>query len=91
MENGSVEVAFSVYDDFGDYESGVYQNVTGSYLGGHAVKLIGWGETNEGVKYWIIANSWNETCGENGYFRILTGVNECGIEGSASTGMPKLS
>lgn len=90
MENGPVEVAFSVYDDFGDYAGGVYQHVTGGYLGGHAVKLIGWGVTDDGVKYWLIANSWNPTWGENGYFRILRGVNECGIEGSAATGMPKL-
>lgn len=90
-ENGSVEVAFSVYDDFGDYSSGVYQHVTGSYLGGHAVKMIGWGVTDDGVKYWILANSWNERWGENGYFRILRGVNECGIENSAATGLPKLS
>ena len=89
-ENGSVEGTFSVYEDFGDYSSGVYQHVTGSYLGGHAIKIIGWGVTDEGVKYWLIANSWNERWGENGYFRMLRGENECGIEGSAATGMPKL-
>lgn len=89
-ENGSIVGTFSVYEDFGDYASGVYQHVTGSYLGGHAVKIIGWGVTSNGVKYWLVANSWNETWGENGYFRILRGANECGIEGSANTGMPKL-
>ena len=89
-ENGSVEGTFSVYEDFADYKSGVYQHVTGSYLGGHAVKIIGWGVTSDNVKYWLIANSWNETWGEKGFFRLLRGVNECGIEGSAATGMPKL-
>jgi len=89
-ENGSVEGSFSVYEDFADYASGVYQHVTGSYLGGHAIKIIGWGVTEQGVKYWLIANSWNETWGEKGYFRMLRGVNECGIESSAVTGMPKL-
>jgi cathepsin B len=89
-ENGSVEGTFTVYEDFGDYESGVYQHVTGSYLGGHAIKMIGWGVTEEGVKYWLIANSWNERWGENGYFRMLRGKNECGIDASASTGMPKI-
>ncbi len=89
-ENGSVEGTFSVYEDFADYESGVYQHVTGSYEGGHAIKIIGWGVTEDGVKYWLIANSWNETWGEKGYFRMLRGENECGIEGSANTGMPKL-
>ena len=89
-ENGSVEGTFTVYEDFGDYESGVYQHVTGSYLGGHAIKMIGWGVTEEGVKYWLIANSWGNTWGENGYFRILRGSNECGIDSSADTGMPQL-
>ena len=32
-ENGSIVGTFSVYEDFGDYASGVYQHVTGSYLG----------------------------------------------------------
>ena len=89
-ENGSVEGTFTVYEDFGDYKSGVYKHETGTYLGGHAIKIIGWGVTEEGVKYWLIANSWGENWGENGYFRILRGTNECGIDGSASTGMPKI-
>ena len=89
-ENGSVVGTFSVYEDFANYKEGVYQHVTGSYLGGHAVKIIGWGVTSNNVKYWLIANSWNETWGEKGFFRLLRGANECGIEGSAATGMPKL-
>jgi len=89
-ENGSVVGTLTVYEDFADYSSGIYQHVTGSYLGLHAIKIIGWGETEDGIKYWIIANSWNETWGEKGFFRLLRGVNECGIESSAETGMPKL-
>ena len=88
-ENGSVEGSFNVYADFEDYKSGIYQHVTGSYLGGHAIKIIGWGVENK-VKYWLIANSWNERWGEQGYFRMLRGENECGIESSAVAGMPKL-
>jgi cathepsin B len=89
-ENGSVAAAFDVYEDFEDYSSGIYQHVTGDYLGGHAVKIIGWGVDDQNVKYWLIANSWNERWGENGYFRILKGDDECGIETEAVTGMPKL-
>ena len=31
-------------------------------------------------RYWKIANSWNPYWGEKGYFRIVRGVDECGIE-----------
>lgn len=44
------------------------------------MKIIGWGVEN-GVRYWLCVNSWNEDWGENGLFRILRGVNHCGIEG----------
>mmetsp|Transcript_10704 Transcript_10704/g.30713 ORF Transcript_10704/g.30713 Transcript_10704/m.30713 type:complete len:348 (-) Transcript_10704:535-1578(-) len=84
-ENGPVTVAFTVYEDFEAYEGGIYQHVSGKSLGGHAVKMIGWGVEN-GVKYWSIVNSWNENWGENGLFRIVRGQNECGIEASGWAG-----
>lgn len=39
--------------DFAHYKSGVYQHLYGGYMGGHAVKLIGWGTTDDGVDYWV--------------------------------------
>lgn len=44
---------------------GVYQHVSGSAVGGHAIKMLGWGE-EDGVPYWLCANSWNTDWGENG-------------------------
>lgn len=58
MTNGPVEGAFTVYADFLNYKSGVYRHTTGSQLGGHAIKILGWGVEN-GAKYWLVANSWN--------------------------------
>lgn len=84
-ENGPVTVAFTVYEDFEAYEGGIYQHIEGKSLGGHAVKMVGWG-VEDGVEYWTIANSWNSNWGEDGFFRILKGVNECGIEASAWAG-----
>ena len=37
---GPCETAFSVYDDFLTYKSGIYQHLTGAYDGGHAVKFV---------------------------------------------------
>ncbi|KAK3445750.1 hypothetical protein EUGRSUZ_A00982 [Eucalyptus grandis] len=87
-KNGPVEVSFTVYEDFAHYKSGVYKHVTGDVLGGHAVKLIGWGTTDDGEDYWLIANQWNRSWGDDGYFKIRRGTNECGIEGDVVTGLP---
>jgi len=46
MTNGPVEAAFNVYEDFLTYKTGVYKHTTGSLLGGHAVKCLGWGVEN---------------------------------------------
>merc|ERR1719478_1019920 len=79
MAGGPVATDFTVYEDFANYVSGIYHHVSGSAEGGHAVKIVGWGQDN-GVKYWKVANSWNPHWGEGGYFRILRGTNHCGIE-----------
>jgi len=86
MARGPVEVAFTVYEDFYSYKSGIYSHTWGDALGGHAVRILGWGVENA-IPYWLVANSWSETWGENGgYFRIVRGTNECGIEGAIVAG-----
>jgi len=82
MTSGPVESAFTVYGDFENYAGGIYQKTSSSVLGGHAIRIVGWGVDN-GVKYWKVANSWNPYWGEKGYFRILRGQDECGIESQA--------
>jgi len=89
--NGPVETAFTVYKDFPNYSSGVYQQTSKVALGGHAVKIVGWGEqmiNGTNTKYWRIANSWADTWGEDGFFKIIRGVDECGIESQAMASAP---
>lgn len=49
-KNGPMETGFTVYEDFMSYSGGVYHHTSGKQLGGHAVKIIGWGvfEDSEG-------------------------------------------
>jgi cathepsin B len=67
-----METGFNVYADFMNYESGVYYHVSGALEGGHAVKIVGWG-VEDGLDYWLCANSWNTTWGLKGFFKIKQG------------------
>ncbi|XP_059058164.1 uncharacterized protein LOC131851660 [Achroia grisella] len=44
----------------------------------HGVLLVGYGTDND-QPFWTFKNSWGESFGEKGYFRIQRGVNACGI------------
>jgi len=89
MTNGPVEGAFSVYADLLTYKSGVYQHISGKFLGGHAIRILGWGIENR-VPYWLIANSWNTDWGDRGTFKILRGEDHLGIESAIVAGLPKI-
>jgi len=65
-----METRFDVYGDFMSYKSGVYIRTALLRQGGHAIKIVGWGDEN-GINYWICANSWGPAWGESGYFRII--------------------
>jgi cathepsin B len=84
--NGPIEAGFDVYDDFISYSGGVYRRTSDYFLGGHAVKIVGWGKDTDGTEYWIVANSWNTSWGENGFFRIAFG--ECNFESELYSGIP---
>lgn len=83
MTNGPLQTSMNIYEDFLTYTGGVYVHITGRSKGSHAVKLMGWGTDSEtGLDYWLVANSWGDDWGENGWFRIQRGNNMAGIEGS---------
>lgn len=51
------------------------------YYPDHAVTIVGYGIEN-GIKYWKCRNSWGESWGEGGYFRIERGYGALGLETS---------
>jgi hypothetical protein len=71
--------SMQVYDDFRYYTGGVYQHVSGDYLGGHAVVIVGWDDSSG---CWICKNSWDTNWGEEGYFRIKW--EDCSIGGEST-------
>jgi len=89
MTKGPVEACFSVYEDFLAYKSGVYKHTSGGYLGGHCIKIQGWGVEN-GTPYWLANNQWTTYWGNKGQFKIALGTDECGIEDDVAAGDPQL-
>jgi len=53
----------------------------------HSVLLVGWG-IEDGKKYWKCLNSWGDSWGEKGFFRILRGNDEDSIESMAEAAVP---
>lgn len=88
FKNGPVQTGFMVFEDFMHYKSGVYEFTHGKKLGGHAVKIIGWGN-EDGKDYWIAQNSWGPEWGEAGFFRIKQG--ECMFDENAYAGQANVS
>jgi len=70
---GPMVAGLAIYQDFYQYQSGIYERTTNTLSGYHAVSVVGYDKTK---KYWICKNSWGPSWGENGYFRIRFGQAE---------------
>ncbi|XP_019157337.1 PREDICTED: ervatamin-B-like [Ipomoea nil] len=68
---------FTGYDNTGECGSG-YK---------HAVTIIGYGTSHNGLDYWLVKNSWGAGWGMNGYMKMARRINVdgvCGINTRAS-------
>ncbi|PVD24760.1 hypothetical protein C0Q70_15246 [Pomacea canaliculata] len=97
-ENGPLAVGFEVLDDFMHYKGGIYHHtgLTNGFepfqLTNHAVLVVGYGtDVETGEDYWIVKNSWGTEWGENGFFRIRRGNDECAFESMALQSTPIIS
>ena len=76
------------------YEGGIISSSECGTDLDHGVLIIGYG-TENGVDYWLLKNSWGDSWGERGFFRIkrddlLDGPGICGIASCASYPVLKL-
>ncbi|KAJ4957744.1 hypothetical protein NE237_024855 [Protea cynaroides] len=81
-----VSIAFEVVKEFRFYAGGVFTSTTcGSTPNdvNHAVLAVGYGVEND-VPYWLVKNSWGESWGDSGYFKMEMWKNMCGIATCAS-------
>jgi len=85
---GPIACAVADPDDLMKYEYGIYYDTTGRVAEDHEISVVGWGEEN-GIKYWRVRNSWGSHWGQEGFFKVVRGVNNLGIEGDCSWAVPR--
>ncbi|URE28669.1 hypothetical protein MUK42_15730 [Musa troglodytarum] len=88
VANQPVSVAIEASgQDFQFYSEGVFTGSCGTELD-HGVAIVGYGTSEDGMKYWIVKNSWGPEWGEEGYVRMQRGISAreglCGIAMEAS-------
>lgn len=82
---GPVSVAVNA-EGIMNYQTGIYSDEQCDPTAlDHGVLVVGYGQTTEGKKFWIVKNSWNTTWGQDGYIYWDRDIdNMCGICNAAS-------
>lgn len=89
--NGPVMAGFYVTQSFLEWNGlGVFSvDPKEKQLFGHAVVLLGWGDSMDGEPYWLCRNSWGARWGDGGYFRLRRGMSG-ELERNVTAGIPEI-
>lgn len=82
-QRGPIACGCAVPESLETYTGGIYHDKTGDTNIVHDISVVGWGVEN-GVKYWTVRNSWGSHFGEDGFFRVIRGINNIAIESDCS-------
>jgi C1A family cysteine protease len=86
-QRGPIACGVAVPDSLENYTSGIYEDKTGDVNIVHDISVVGWG-VEAGTKYWTVRNSWGTHFGEQGFFRVIRGVNNIAIETDCAWATP---
>ena len=88
LQRGPIACTVAVTDDFAAYTGGVFEDTTGDTELDHSISVLGYGNV-DGQDVWFGRNSWGNYWGEDGFFTIVRGENNLGIEGNCQFAVPK--
>lgn len=87
-QRGPIACGIAVPAALEDYTGGIFHDTTGDMNIVHDISVVGYGVEN-GTKYWVVRNSWGSHFGESGFFRVVRGINNIGIEGQCAWAVPR--
>lgn len=89
-QRGPIACGIVANQDLLDYKSGIFH-----YTGGttpsqidHDISVVGYGVDSAGTKFWTVRNSWGSAWGEDGFFRLIRGINNIQIEHDCAWATP---
>ena len=86
-QRGPIACGIAVPDSLETYTGGIYQDTTGDMNIVHDISVVGFGVEN-GTKFWTVRNSWGTHFGEQGFFRVIRGINNIAIETDCAWATP---
>jgi len=86
-QRGPIACGVAVPDSLESYKGGIYEDTTGDLNIVHDISVVGWG-VEDGTPFWTVRNSWGSHWGEDGFFRVVRGINNLAIETNCSWATP---
>mmetsp|Transcript_35647 Transcript_35647/g.26017 ORF Transcript_35647/g.26017 Transcript_35647/m.26017 type:complete len:334 (-) Transcript_35647:657-1658(-) len=84
-QRGPITCGIAVPESLEEYTGGIYEDLSGDLNLVHAISVVGYGVDEEtSTPYWLVRNSWGHYWGEEGFFRVVRGTNNLGIESDCS-------
>jgi len=80
LQDGPISCAIAVPDDLETFDGkSIYEDKTGDVTLVHGITVVGYGVDGT-TPYWLVRNSWGSSWADKGFFKVIRGSNNIGIE-----------